>query len=301
MNALAPRGLPPPSYADGVAYPSLGVILLTRTGHQPANPPDLEQTLVHELAHVLLDRAVNGHEVPRWFTEGFAIHSARERSLERTRLLWEATAQRRLVSFAKLPEAFADGSHEVDIAYAQAADVVAYLFRVDDGPYKMRRLIAELRSGATFEHALEAAYFVDLRTLEREWRTDLWNRHSAYPLIAGGTGLWAIATVFLVLAYVKRRRIAKRKLAVWAHEEAELSRIEAEARTEAAARLLAATAASPQGEDDESAAREGRAEGAATSAEPATSLLDAPAGKPLIVRDERVPTVEHDGQTYTLH
>lgn len=262
MSALAPVGLPPPSYADAVAYPSLGLVLLSLTGRDPAHPPDLETTFVHELSHVALHRAVAGRPVPRWFTEGLAIHHARERSLERMKLLWEATAQRRLVPLPRLEASFADGSADVGVAYAEAADVVAYLLRVDDGPYKMKRLVRGLARGQAFDEALLGSYFVGLRELDREWRRDLWDRHSAYPLVVGGTGLWAIATVFLVVAFVKRRRLAKRKLARWAREEAEIDRLEAVVDRK---------------------------------------LLEAPAGRPIEVREDRVPTVEHEGRTYTLH
>ncbi len=217
---------------------------------------------MHELSHVALHRAVAGRPVPRWFTEGLAIHHARERSLDRMKLLWEATAQQRLVPLARLEASFADGSADVGVAYAEAADVVAYLLRVDDGTYKMKRLVRELARGRSFEEALLGSYFVSLRELDREWRRDLWDRHSAYPLVVGGTGLWAIATVFLVIAFVKRRRIAKRKLARWAREEAEIDRLEAVVDRK---------------------------------------LLEAPAGQPLEVREDRVPTVEHEGRTYTLH
>ncbi|MFO0695521.1 MAG: peptidase MA family metallohydrolase [Polyangiales bacterium] len=262
MRVLAPVGWPPPSYADAVAYPSIGLVLLSLTGRDPAHPPDLETTFMHELSHVALHRAVAGRPVPRWFTEGLAIHHARERSLDRMKLLWEATAQQRLVPLARLEASFADGSADVGVAYAEAADVVAYLLRVDDGTYKMKRLVRELARGRSFEEALLGSYFVSLRELDREWRRDLWDRHSAYPLVVGGTGLWAIATVFLVIAFVKRRRIAKRKLARWAREEAEIDRLEAVVDRK---------------------------------------LLEAPAGQPLEVREDRVPTVEHEGRTYTLH
>lgn len=262
MSALAPVGLPPPSYADAVAYPSLGLVLLSLTGRDPAHPPDLETTFVHELSHVALHRAVAGRPVPRWFTEGLAIHHARERSLERMKRLWEATAQRRLVPLPRLEASFADGSADVGVAYAEAADVVAYLLRVDDGPYKMKRLVRGLSRSQSFEEALLGSYFVGLRELDREWRRDLWDRHSAYPLVVGGTGLWAIATVFLLVAFVKRRRLAKRKLARWAREEAEIDRLEAVVDRK---------------------------------------LLEAPAGRPIEVREDRVPTVEHEGRTYTLH
>ena len=49
-----------------------------------------------ELSHVALHRAVDGHPVPRWFTEGVSIHQAGERNIARIRTLWQGAVQRRL-------------------------------------------------------------------------------------------------------------------------------------------------------------------------------------------------------------
>lgn len=84
MRALAPADAPPPAYAVGVAYPASGLVLLTLSAPETWERPDLAHVIVHELSHVALHRAVGGRPVPRWLTEGVAIHQARERSFERT-------------------------------------------------------------------------------------------------------------------------------------------------------------------------------------------------------------------------
>src|SRR5690606_2718517 len=68
MAALAPIGQPPPPYASGVAYPRRGLVLLTLTAPETWQRPDVDRVLVHELSHVALHRAVNGHPIPRWFS-----------------------------------------------------------------------------------------------------------------------------------------------------------------------------------------------------------------------------------------
>src|SRR5262249_30893750 len=75
IAAAAPPGRGAPAWAVGTAYPEEGVVVVAMRGRDGA-VLDWERTLVHELAHMALDRALGGR-TPRWLTEGFAyLHSA---------------------------------------------------------------------------------------------------------------------------------------------------------------------------------------------------------------------------------
>lgn len=277
MRRLAPRGLPPPSYASGVAYPGFGLVLLTLTTHDPEDPvPNLPQVLAHELSHVALHRAAGGRPLPRWFSEGVAVHHSRENNLPRMQVLWEATSQHRLLPLGRIEQGFADGSRDVDVAYAQASDIIAFLLRETHGPDKMRRLLASVRDGKTFEQALQHAFFFSLRDLERAWRRDLDGRHSSIPLVLGGGGLWAVALIALGIGYARKRRKNKTTLDTWANQEAAIDSLEAEL-----ARKLAIV-------EREKAEREAaRALGEASAREGVTS--------------DELPSVSENGNRHTLH
>jgi len=131
---MAPIGAPPPDYATGVAYSHRGLILLTMSAPQTWEPPDLEVVLVHELSHVALYRAVLGNHVPRWFNEGVAIQQSEVRLLPRMESLLRAAAQRSMLRLSELDKHFPNRPHEVNIAYAQSADVVGFLRRSNNDP-----------------------------------------------------------------------------------------------------------------------------------------------------------------------
>jgi hypothetical protein len=267
MQALAPPGVRLPDYASGVALPERGLILLTLSEPGTWQRPDMEGVLVHELSHVALHRAVAGRPVPRWFTEGVAIHESGERSLERVRTLWEGALGRRLYPLGELSRAFPAQHHRVNLAYAQAADMVRFL--LDAGPQRFTRLIEQLRQGTDFERAVEVAYDRSLESLERDWHQGLDARFASWPLVLGSlTGLWALGAVLLVIGYVRTRRKHHQTLKRWAIEEAPL--IELPVASEA---------------------------GPARS--PADEVLDAlERGRK---SEPSVPTVEHEGQSHTLH
>lgn len=283
MHRMAPRGMPPPSYASGVAYPAFGLVLLTLTTHDVEEPvPNLRQVLAHELSHVALHRAAGGRPIPRWFSEGMAIHHSSENTLPRMQQLWEATSQERLLPLRRLSDGFADGSNTVDVAYAESADVVAFLLREPHGGDKMRRLLTAIRDGKTFERALEHAFFYDLRELERAWRRDLGERHSRIPLVVGGGGLWALALVAIGIGYLRKRRKNRATLVRWANQEAAIDSLEAE---------LARKVAIAERERLERMQASAAADAPAASDEP--TRADA--------ADDEVPTVSRDGGRHTLH
>lgn len=226
LQALAPIGMPPPDYAAGVAYPRHGVILLTLTAPETWQRPDLETVLRHELSHVALHRAVEGHRLPRWFVEGVAIHQADEQNIGRIRALWDATLQDRVMSLRRLSDGFPSKPHEVNIAYAQSADFVAFLFEREDGRRRFRRLLTEVRSGETFNVAIEHAYGTSLWDLEAEWNGSLDERYESVPLLVGGGSVWVLAAGLLVVAWVRRRRAKRLRLAQWAEEEEAVDRLE---------------------------------------------------------------------------
>lgn len=270
MVALTPRGAPPPPYAVGVAYPALGLVVLSVVNPQSWLPPDLSSVMAHELSHIALHRAVAGHALPLWFVEGLAVHQAGEQNLQRVQTLWEAAAVDEVLPLSALSRNFPSRPHEVNRAYAQSADLVEHLLRNNSDRERLPELLRHVASGMSFEESILTAYHIDLAYLDREWRQALGERFRVLPLVLTGTALWGGIAVLAVLAFVRRRRDHHTKLARWAEEEA------------AHERALQSLELSRQAALREEAARE-------------ANVI------PNLPRDSGIPTIEHEGQRHTLH
>ncbi len=266
MAALAPVGWPPFDYASGMAYPSAGLALLSLKAPHTWEATDLLELSRHELMHLALTDAIGGHLVPRWFDEGLAIHESGEQWTERLGTLWQASLGKSLLAFTDLDRGFSPEGGEVNVAYAESADVVRFLMR-DDDRARFGSLVQRLRAGTPFDRALSDAYDTDLRKLEYEWRTEVSHRFGVVPLLTGGGALWRLIVVLAAAAWVKRRRRAKAKLAQWEREEAEMDAAAAATREQLEREKVIPA------EDD-----------------------DLP---PHIQRE--VPVVEHEGRWYILH
>ena len=219
MTRLAPVGSPPPSYASGVAYPRLKLVLISMFAPRGADATNLDQVFRHELAHVALEDAVLGQHVPVWFNEGLAIGLAGENSFDRQDVLWHATVYGNLLPLADLDRSFPRDHFEVGIAYAESADFLRFLMRRTDH-VRFAAMVQRVREGQTFERSLGDAYSSDLRKLEFQWRSEIERRYSVIPILAGGGIIWVAVIVALGWGYVKKKRRAKAILAKWAQDEA---------------------------------------------------------------------------------
>jgi hypothetical protein len=273
MARLAPRLSPPPDYAVGVAYPALGLIILSVVDPQSWLPPNLDHVLTHELSHVLLHRAAGERPLPLWFVEGLAVHQAGEQRLGRIQTLWEAAVTDDVLSTAELSQRFPSRPNQVNLAYAESADLVEHLLRGERDRARLQQLITTVKAGSSFEQALLATYHVDLAYLEREWKRSLGERYRVLPMVLTGTALWGGIAILVVVAFWRRRKDQREKLSRWAEEEA---LEEARAQRELAQAVLVNTGRpAPDAELYVVAAQQ--------------------------QHDSTVPTIEHEGQRYTLH
>jgi hypothetical protein len=269
MQTLAPPKSALPGYADGIAFPKSGLVLLTLTAPETFFRPDMNRVLTHELSHVALERAVNGAEVPRWFSEGVAVHQAGESSLTRIETLWNATLSGRLLSLAELSGAFPNSHSQIDLAYAQSADFVGFMLDGHDERVHFQALLRELANGRPFADAVQSTYHVPLSYLEREWRAGLQRHFGRWPaLFMGLTLVWVLGAILLGIAYLRTRLRHHATLRRWAIEEAP---------------ILSAPPPPPQ------------------PAGATQSSVDEFFDNRRTQSDSGVPTVVHDGQHHTLH
>ena len=124
-----------------------------------------------------------------------------------------------MLRLSELDRHFPTRPYEVNLAYAQSADVVGFLRRSDSDERRFQGMIQSLRNGETFDVALANAYGWTRVGLERQWRESLRTRYRILPALLTGSTIWAAAAILVIVGYRRRRRYHHLKLEQMAHRE----------------------------------------------------------------------------------
>lgn len=224
LAAAAPQGRGAPAYAVGVAYPDLGVVTIAT--HRGADLVDPVATLRHELGHLALGAAV-GDRAPRWLHEGFAGQHAGEWSYARMETLAGMAWFGGVLSYDELSKSFPSEEAPASHAYAESYDFVGFLTRRgrwedtdDDGDrWPFRRFLVEMAHGKDIDAAAMKAFGKPMRQLWDEWRDDMGKRYLWAPVGVLGLGVWVLCALLLTIAWWRKRRHNKRRLAEWDKQE----------------------------------------------------------------------------------
>jgi len=221
---VAPGGRGAPPYAVGVTYPDLGVVTVAmRRGAQIIDPIE---TLDHELGHVALGAAL-GDRAPHWLHEGFAYQHSSEWTLDRAETLAGMVWMGGIIPIEQLDRSFPAEESPAARAYAESYDFVNFLSRRgrwedpgDDGDrWPFRRFLAEIGHGTDLDTAAKHQFGKTIHELFDEWREDVRSRYLTAPMGLLGVGLWVVCSILLVIAFYRRRRINRRRIAQWDIEE----------------------------------------------------------------------------------
>jgi len=224
LGEVTPGGAP--AWAIGVTRPDLGIVsvALKRQGQ----PEDPAVTLRHELGHVALGAALGKH-APHWLHEGFAYQHAPEWSWNRTETLAGMAWFGGVIPIRELDASFPAEESPANRAYAESFEFVSFLAdrgRYDDGTdahdrWPFRRFLTDLGHGKTLDEAAIRAYGRPLGALFDEWTESISKHYVFAPIGLLGLAAWILVSLLLYLAYRRRRRQSRSRIAQWDLDEAQ--------------------------------------------------------------------------------
>ena len=208
-----------PHWADATAYPRQGWIFLRRNGLRGGMASSDVQVLDHELVHVLLGQAFQQKRPPQWLQEGVAQYFAGEYTPEVADRIAAGMLGRGLFSLSELSHPFPRDPVRAQLAYAQSADFIAWMIG-EYGEKTLPILVRESVQGASFEASLRRATGQSLADLDRAWSKRLGKSWLWVKAVANDTVLLGLATIGLVVGYLRVRRRNRERLAEMARQDA---------------------------------------------------------------------------------
>ena len=200
-----------PRWAAGITHPGGNLILFDAAALRRDGGLRL---IRHELAHAALGQ-LGGDGLPRWFQEGFAVTAAGEWSTE-SDLAMVRAAQHHL-PLSTLESGFPDGLTDIQLAYAESASFFQYL-EDRSGPEAVQRLIRDCGAGLPFATAFERE-IGNRAEAESRWLDSVRLRYTWIPVVTGSSTLFAVAALLCIVAYTRRRRGQRRRMAEQELEE----------------------------------------------------------------------------------
>jgi Peptidase MA superfamily len=189
----------------------LGVILVTSVNEQTAGA-DLQQSIPYEMAHMLLVR-LSGRlpaAIPWWFREGIALNAQPDGNPRHEQLLADALQTGQTIPLWRLCEEPVTGGDRAELARAQSASVVSFLY--SDRPSNAAAdLLAAYLQGSSCEAAVQEVLGWSVDDLENAWLDSLSPPSAAQELFQD-FGLWILLFILgLVLTWLLIRTSRKRE------------------------------------------------------------------------------------------
>jgi hypothetical protein len=210
-----------PAYAhlavEGVAHSDTGVIVVKgRKLHRPDS--SFPATLRHELVHVLLARNTAPGNLPRWLNEGIAMKLAGELHWAAPFRVARMYASNQIIPYSQVNFAFTSATDDAKFsdAYAQALSMTDYLHKTL-GDAVFWELVHSLEY-QSFGKAVQEYTGLTPLAFWTAWRQSLWKVAVAVSLVSGFT-VFQVMAILTILAFLRRRKQARQKLALWSEEE----------------------------------------------------------------------------------
>lgn len=187
-----------------------------------ASPVENQQTLTHELGHLLVGSLTQGRRLPLWAEEGLVMHLAGQGGVDEWSALAEAHVGGAVPSLASLEYEFPRDPTRQRVAYATAWRAVGQVASTyGDEPGRVEALMRRLANPRLGPVIVERLW----NPLDR----DAWNRLMVDSLggwlgmaafwFTTGSGIFVFATILLVIGWLRVRARRRARDAAEADDE----------------------------------------------------------------------------------
>lgn len=189
------------------AVPSRNLIVIDHSKMR-THPFDLENTLKHELCHLLLHRHIKGPILPRWLDEGvcqWASGGVLDIIIDQKRsLLNRAILKGRFIPLDYLQRGFPRSKDSLLLAYEESKSFVEHIIG-RSGKEGILSVLSQMKRDEGVHAAILHSLSIPLDRLEEEWHQSLrekvtWFTYLSYHLYEI---LFAVAALLAIGAFIK--------------------------------------------------------------------------------------------------
>ena len=130
----------------------------------------------------------------------------------------QISLKKSFILLSSLEKGFPKEQKNANYAYAQSISLIAYIIN-KKGRDSLHRIIKNLVRGMKVEDAFYDALGLELKDFEVQWHKYLRRHYTWIPIITSSFAIWFIITILTLLIYLRKRRLARAKMALWDLED----------------------------------------------------------------------------------
>ena len=204
-------------------------LIIIPVDFKPFLEQSFRQITVHEIVHIILARAYQSFEIPRWFHEGAAMLLSGELSFEENALVSKAIFLGRLMPLGSIDSVNSFKRNRADLAYSQSH--LAALFLVDQyGITVLSDILRGARKSRDFKAGMLDAIGLTMREFEEMVEKYVASKYRFVFFVTDSYLWWALIVLLFIAGFVATT-IRNRKRAA-AMEEGERLEMEKNQATE---------------------------------------------------------------------
>lgn len=195
-----------PEWGVAAANPMQSIIYL-KSPRFARNKMNLEQTVVHELTHILLAMIVRNRKIDSWFDEGFAMVESGDQGIGGRVLLSRSFLTQNEIRLDDIDEVLFFQRSKASLAYQESLTAVEYL--IDQyGIEVISRIGLLLGEGKDMNEALLAITGIGFEDFQTRWLEEMkkkyrWYIFMDFPLLLS----LSFVVLFLSAFVITRRRV----------------------------------------------------------------------------------------------
>ena len=206
-----------PDWGIGCAIPSRHMIVI-KSPAQFRYGKSLKQLLEHELAHIFLEKKVEGKKIPRWLDEGFAMMQSQEWTLGQDVVVARAVMTNSIFPLSKIERLNRFNQSQANLAYTLSFLAISYLFR-EYGEEGFIDVIELLSQGRNWDEVFLKGTGSDYIDFQMEFYDYIRTRYQWISLLGDTFFFWLSLAFLIILIYLVKKRHTKKTLKRWEEEE----------------------------------------------------------------------------------
>lgn len=184
--------------------------ILVSVDKQPVFARNVQQVVVHEMVHAILNRAYPRLEIPRWFHEGCAMLLSGELSFEGKLILSRAVLTGRLLSLDAIDSVNTFSPRRAALAYNQSHATMNFLVDIY-GREAIHLILESAMRANSFYHGLRTELGLDAGEFDILAEKRIRRRYGLAFILGDLFLLWFILALLVILGYaITRIRNARR-------------------------------------------------------------------------------------------